>query len=386
MMYLFKHASIYAPEYQGEKDVLIGGSRILAVGNELEPGKGMDVEVINARGLIMVPGFIDAHVHIAGAGGEGGPASRTPELPLSYLLEGGVTGVVGCLGTDGFTRSQESVLMKAKALKEEGLSAWMYAGAYQLPTPSLTGEIGRDISLVEEVIGAGEIALADHRSSAPTLEELIKFTEHARVGGMLGGKAGVVNIHLGDAEKPFDLLYQAVENSELPLKQFFPTHINRNSHIFEEAKTYGKKGWVDITASSYKAFPDIEVKPAVAIGSLLRAGVPLEHITMTSDANGSLPEFDANGQLTKVAFGKPVSILEELRDAVLQEKLPLGQALAVVTKNPANVLKLARKGEIRPEADADVLLLDEDLGIDSVFAMGHPMMLNGRLLKIGTYE
>ena len=190
------------------------------------------------------------------------------------MLDGGITTIVGCLGTDGFTRSLEAVLMKVKSLKAEGVSAYMYTGSYQVPTPTLLGDVGRDIALIEEVIGVGEIALSDHRSSCPTTDELIRLVEHARVGGMLGGKAGIANIHMGDAKNPFQPIYDAVAKSELKLTQFFPTHCNRNPYIFEDAKSYGKKGYVDLTASSYPYDPENEIKPSKAIVELVNAGVP----------------------------------------------------------------------------------------------------------------
>ena len=344
------------------------------------------MKVIDATGLNMTPGLIDAHVHIAGAGGEGGPATRTPEMQLSHMLEAGVTTVIGCLGTDGMTRSVESVLMKVKGLRQEGVSAWMYTGAYQVPTPTITGDVGRDVALIEEVIGVGEVAISDHRSSFPSTNELIRLTEHARVGGMLGGKAGIVNIHMGDARNPFKPLYDAVEISELKLTQFFPTHVNRNDYIFEDAKEYGKKGYIDITASSYPFFPQYEIKPSKAIVEFLKAGVPLENITMTSDACGSLPDFDEKGNLVKLAMGFPMSILTELIDTVKEEKLPLEQAIKVVTSNPADALKLRSKGRIAVNKDADLVLFDEDFKVVHLLAMGTMMVENGKMLKKGSYE
>ena len=384
-MILIKNAEVFAPEAIGIKDVLLAGGQIIAIEDEITTGS-LDAEVIDAHGLKLTPGFIDAHVHIAGAGGEGGPATRTPEIPLSQLLEAGVTTVIGCLGTDGMTRSIESVLMKVKALRDEGMSAWMYSGAYQVPTPTLTGDVGRDVALLDEVIGIGEIALSDHRSSTPTTPELIRLAEHARVGGMLGGKAGIVNIHMGDAKNPFRPIYDAVEQSELPIKQFYPTHCNRNDYIFEDAKVYGKKGWVDITTSSYPYFPEYEIKPSKAVSELLKAGVPENHITFTSDANGSLPDFDEQGNLVKLEKGLPMANLTELRDTVLVEQVPMEVALKVLTSNPATALKLKRKGIVAANADADLLLMNEKLEITHVIARGELVMRDGNLMKKGSYE
>lgn len=382
---LLKNASVFSPQLLGEKDVLLGGGKILAIDDHIYFDSPL-IEKVDCKGKIIVPGFIDAHVHIAGAGGEGGPATRTPEMQLSHMIEAGVTTVIGCLGTDGFTRSFESVLMKVKALRDEGVSAWMYAGSYQVPTNTLTGDIGKDISLIEEVIGVGEIALSDHRSSHPTTSELTKLAAHARVGGLLGGKAGILNIHMGDAKKPFQPLYDLEANSELKLTQFLPTHCNRNHYIYEDAKTYGKKGFVDLTTSSYPYFPDLEIKASKAVQGFIEAGVPEEHITMTSDAFGSLPDFDEHGNLVKLEMGLLTSLYAEWKDMVLEEGLSIEMALKTVTSNPARILKLHQKGKIEITKDADILILDEDLILDSVIAMGQWMMKDKELLRKGSYE
>ncbi len=387
-MLLIKNAEVHSPVFLGIKDILIAGEKIIAVENEIDARalKSIEIITIDGTGKRVIPGLIDAHVHVAGAGGEGGPATRTPEMQLSHMLDGGITTVVGCLGTDGFTRSLEAVLMKVKSLKAQGVSAYMYTGSYQVPTPTLLGDVGRDIALIEEVIGIGEIAISDHRSSCPSTAELIRLVEHARVGGMLGGKAGIANMHMGDARDPFRPIYDAVENSELKLTQFFPTHCNRNPYIFEDAKAYGKKGYVDLTASSYPYDPENEIKPSKAIVELLSAGVPLEHITMTSDGNGSLPNFDKDGRLISMDMGLPKSIMSVMIDTVTEENLPLETAVAVVTSNVASILRLRDKGRIEPGKDADIVILDKDYAISDLISRGQMMTRNYERLKKGTYE
>lgn len=385
-MILLKNCEIYSPELLGDSDILVAGNQIVATGNNLALGENLKVETIDCTGMKVIPGIIDAHVHIAGAGGEGGPATRTPEIQLSRLIEAGVTSVVGCLGTDGLTRSVESVLMKAKALRQEGISAWIYTGSYQVPPLTILGGVGKDIAMIDEVIGTGEVAISDHRSSFPSITELIRIAAHSKVGGMLGGKAGIVNIHMGDAMNPFQPIYEAVAQSELKFSQFLPTHCNRNSHIYEEAKIYGQKGYVDITASSYPFFPQYEIKPSRAIAGLLEAGVPIGHITMSSDGCGSLPGFDEYGNLVTLEMGFPLSVFTELADLVNIEGLPLEQAIRVVSTNVADILKLKQKGRIAVGKDADLVVLDNNFNICHVIAMGNLMMKNGEMLKKGTYE
>jgi len=375
MLTLFKNATTYSPHLLGNKDILVGGKTILAIADHIEPPQGVEVQIVDCTGLWLMPGLIDSHVHITGGGGEGGPASRMPELQISMMTEAGVTTVVGCLGTDGITRSVESVLMKVKSIRANGMSAWMYTGAYQVPPPTITGDIMRDITLIEEVIGVGEIAISDHRSSVPTIAELSKLTGHARVAGMIGGKAGIINMHMGDAKDPFRPLHDIVANSEMGYKQFIPTHCNRNDYIFEDAKEYGKKGFVDITTSSYPYYKDEEIKPSVALKLLLESGVPIKHITFTSDACGSLPGFDPEtGKLIKIEMGLPDSILREIKEAVLEDGIALEIALQVATSNPADILKLTNKGYIKEGFDADILILNPS------FDIVH-LMANGKMVK-----
>ena len=375
MLTLFKNAETYTPLYIGKKDILVGGKSILAIKDQIDTPKDIEVDIVDCTGLNLMPGLIDSHVHITGGGGEGGPISRMPELQISQMIDAGVTTVIGCLGTDGITRSVESVLMKVKNIKANGMSAWMYTGAYQVPPPTITGDIMRDITLIEEVIGVGEIAISDHRSSVPTIAELSKLTGHARVAGMIGGKAGIINMHMGDARDPFRPLHDVVANSEMGYKQFIPTHCNRNDYIFEDAKEYGKKGYVDITTSSYPYYKDEEIKPSVALKQLLESAVPIRHITFTSDACGSLPGFDPEtGKLIRMEMGLPDSILREIKEAVTEDGIPLEIALQVATSNPADILKLTGKGYIKEGFDADILLLD------AAYNIVH-LMANGKMVK-----
>jgi beta-aspartyl-dipeptidase (metallo-type) len=203
---------------------------------------------------------------------------------------------------------------------------------------------------------------------------------------MLGGKAGIVHLHMGDARDPFSLVYQAEERSELPLTQFLPTHCNRNPHILEAAKSFGKRGLVDLTAVSFSRDPGKNVKPSRAVVELLEAGVPLAHITVSSDGCGSLPSFDADGNLLGLETGEPSSILVELRDLVEREGLPLEGALPVMTSNVSRALKLHRKGRLAVGMDADLVLLDSSMQIRHLVARGEILVRDGELLRKGTFE
>lgn len=363
-MILLKNGAVFSPQYLGLRDILIAGQRVVAIEQEINLPRSEYLEIIDLEKQWVFPGLIDSHIHIAGAGGEGGPATRTAELNFNTIIDSGITTVIGCLGTDGITRTVESVLMKAKALKQQGMSAWIYTGSYQVPPPTITGSVANDIALIDEVIGAGEIAIADHRSTYPTLNEFIKLVQEAKVGGLMGGKAGILNIHLGENGPPFDLIYQAVEQSGILFRQFLPTHCNRSREVFEAAKTYGKKGFVDLTTSAYPYYPDSEIKPSEAYFEFLDTGVPIEHITMSTDAGGSLPEFDKEGNLVKLVQGNPISLFRELMDIIsdkrMKDEYQVSLAVQTVTSNVSEILKLTTKGRVVSGNDADLLVLNKE--------------------------
>lgn len=389
MLTLIKNAEIYAPDPLGKKDILLVDKRIGLIKDEIDfPADFTDIKVIDAAGKKVVPGFIDSHVHITGGGGEGSFKTRTPEIQLTQATMGGVTTLIGVIGTDGTTRTMPNLIAKARALEEEGITCFVQTGSYQVPVKTLTGKIEDDIILIDKIIGVGEVAIADHRSSQPTVEELAKIASAARIGGMLSGKAGIVNVHVGDSHDHLKVIEQVVDTTDIPIRQFYPTHINRNPHLFEAGVAYAKKGgWIDFTTSSIPKFlEEGEVKCSTALKRMLDSGVDISQITFTSDGQASLPDFDEKGELIGLKIGRVSSLYKEVKDAIQKEQIPLETAIRVITANPAAVLKLKQKGTVEEGRDADLVLLDENLEIDTVIALGQVMVENRHAVVFGTFE
>jgi beta-aspartyl-dipeptidase (metallo-type) len=308
---------------------------------------------------------------------------------LSEVTLAGVTTLIGVIGTDGTTRTMTNLIAKARGLEEEGITCFVQTGSYQVPLKTLTGKIEDDIILIDKIIGVGEVAIADHRSSQPTAEEMTKIASSARIGGILSGKAGIVNVHVGDGYDHLNVILDIIENTEIPIRQFYPTHINRNPHLFEEGIKFAKKGgYVDFTTSSIPKFlEEGELKCSLALKRMLDSHVDISQITFTSDAQGSLPDFNELGELVGLKIGKISSLYKEVRDAVMNEKIPLEMALKVITQNPASILKLKQKGMVAAGKDADLVFLHkENLMIDSVMALGKMMVIDGKAVVTGTFE
>jgi beta-aspartyl-dipeptidase (metallo-type) len=381
---LLRNAELYDPSPRGRAHLLVGGERILWVGREV-PTVGLPVEEHDLRGRRVVPGLIDCHVHLTGGGGEAGPETRVPPLPLSRMTTGGVTTAVGVLGTDDAIRSPAELVTVARGLNAEGLSAYCLTGGYHVPPVTVTGSVRRDLVLIDVILGVGEVAISDHRSSQPTLDELLRVAADAHVGGLMSGKAGILHLHVGDGERGLQPVRDALDRSEIPAAVFHPTHVNRRRALFDEALALAQRGCtVDITA--FPVGDDEDAWGAVeALSRYLTADLPPERVTVSSDGGGCLPVFDQDGRVTAMEVGTPTSLIDTLR-SLLACGRPLEQVLPAFTSNPARLLRLPRKGRLTEGADADLVVLGADGTAADVMARGRWLVRDSRAVVRGTFD
>lgn len=387
---IIKNINVYAPENMGKKDVVIVSDKIEGVYDNIDiPDNFVSIEVIDGSEKILFPGFLDCHVHIIGGGGEGGFKTRTPEISVISLVEAGITTVVGCIGTDGVCRSMRALIAKAKGLEEEGITSYCYSGSYEIPVKTITESIKGDLMMVDKIIGVGEVALSDHRSSQASYEDFVNTVAQARVGGILSGKAGIVNVHLGDGARRLEYLFKIIEETEIPPTQLLPTHINRSDKLFEVGIEYAKKGgFIDLTTSSDTRFLEPgELSAGEGLALLLKNGVDIKHITFSSDGNGSMPVFDSNGKLVGLGICSVESLYREVKESIQKYKVSIEEAIKVITSNVAEVLKLNNKGKVEAGRDADLVIVNkENLGIDIVITKGKVVVKDGKAIIKPTFE
>lgn len=373
-MLLLKNADTYSPRHIGMTDILIANDRIV----EIRPGIDYSIAgmtVLDLQGEKVIPGLIDQHVHSIGGGGEDGYASRVPALKFSDCVRAGVTTMVGLLGTDCRTRSLADLLAMTNGLTATGITSYCLTGAYEYPSPTLTGSVGDDIVYIAEILGV-KLAISDHRCSNPTKEELIRLASEVRIAALLSKKPGVVHLHVGAAPEGIRKVLEIVRETPLPAKHFRPTHMG--GHIDQALEFAALGGYVDLTAD--------EETPAKMKG-LLDMGCPSQLLTMSSDSNGSFPRWNERKEIIGMTYGKQSSLFASVRALVEKQGLALEHALAFITENVARALALyPRKGTLQEGSDADMAVLGRGLSIESVMAKGRWLSYEGEILVKGMYE
>ena len=360
MFTLIENGEVFAPEPLGRSSVLLAHDKIVKIGrvsladvNAL----GVEVETIDASGCYVTPGFIDPHQHVLGGSGEEGFASQTPEISASEIVSAGITTVVGCLGVDTTMKTLSGLLAKVKGLKEEGLNAYMWSGGYNVPPKSIASSVRDDIMFIEEVIGCGEVAIADERSTGPTAQELSRIVHDAYVGGMLSRKAGITHFHVGTGEDRLGLLRKLIEKHGVDPEWLWVTHITRSEKLMLEAIELAKTGsWVDIDTVD-ENLPD-------CLEFYLEHGGPQEKLTVSTDAS----------------ITSPANLYNEIRKCVLEAGRPLATVLPLVTSNTAKALKLGIKGRLESGKAADVLVMTQkEMELIEVISLGRRLLKDGSL-------
>ena len=378
MFSLIKNGNVFTPQAIGKKDVLVCAGKIVQIADKIEEPAGYPTEIIDASGMKVAPGIVDTHVHLLGAGGGGGPDTRSSVVHFSTLACAGVTTVVGTLGLDTMGFGPRELYIRARALEREGLSTYMLTGSYVLPSVTITGAVSTDIVFVDKIIGL-KIALREVMCKNPEKDLLKQVISEVMRAGRWSAKAGVVVAHLGDVPGSLSDVCDALEELMIPKQHFIATHINRSMEILEDAISCAKRGMIFDLTGNVPMSSSIPASRAFRI--MLDAGVPLENITFSSDSGAFHTD---NGHDVIL----PVDVcIKELQRMVNDERITLSDALTTLTANPARLYGLDNsKGCLEAGKDADIMLLDSALNVDTVMAKGRVLVSAGRPVVRGRLE
>lgn len=380
MFKLIKNGHVYSPADLGVKDILLWEDRVIKIGENLKIPEGFEGKEFDLSGKIIIPGIVDTHVHITGGGGEGGFTTRTSEITFEEIAEAGVTTLVGVLGTDGYARRVEDVLVKCMALREEGFDCYFLTGSYTFPITTMRGSVAEDIIFNEYCLGTGEVAHCDHRGSLMRYEEFTRLAADTRNGARLAGLKGVLNIHLGNYSDPADFFIRACEEDITFRPLIVPTHVTRKYDVFDSClKFLEYGGQIDITAgsdgdASQKSYGSVE-----GLEIIYKKYGTLDRVTMTSDGNGSAPIWDELGNMIGMGKGSSKVLLADLKKATKNGIIPFEETLRTMTTIPAAVYGLKNSaGTIVENGTANFAVLDENLDLVETILNGKRVWIKGK--------
>jgi beta-aspartyl-dipeptidase (metallo-type) len=384
---LLRGGHLFDPDDRGITDVLICGATVASIAPTIDPaGLQAPVEIHELGGARVAPGLVDAHIHLIGGGGGEGYESRLPEIWLSELSLRGITTVVGAPGLDMVSKRMQTLLAKAYALEREGLSSFIYVGGFVRPWGTITGSVTDDLYAIPNVLGV-KVALGEHKASRYADDELIDLAAQLYLTSALAQKSAVLHAHLGLRREPASQLAAVIARSDVPPERFVATHVNNGSETLAAAPELARLGaWIDVTSvlGPWSAAKD-SVKASVAVRRFLDAGVPLTQMSISSDANASVPQ--PRDGVRDPYWTKVETLPGTVADLVREEGLKLSDALRLVTTNPARALGLAeRKGSIAVGRDADVVVLDDAFLVKHVWARGRQLVRDGQPLRRSMFE
>jgi len=370
---LIENAEIFTPARRiARGSILVRGGRIAALGPAARTRGARGVaDVIDGRGLIAVPGFIDIHLH---GGGGADFMDATPEAAARALrthLRKGTTSAVPTL----MTASHADILAAIRAVRAAS------QGAGPLP----------------EILGLhleGPYIAADKRGAQP-LDAIRPFAaREMRAYVEAAGPLGIRIVTLAPEKRGAAALIAflaargivaSAGHSSATFAQAaagIEAGIRHGTHLFNAMtgllhREPGLAGalLLDDRASVEIIADGMHLHPAV-VETVLRLK-PRGKVVLVTDATrragrGSRPLLTADGKL----YGSVITLDVALRNMVRWTGRPLTEILPMLTVNPARVLGIARrKGRLAVGADADVVLLDRGLNVRRVFLGGREVLI-----------
>ncbi len=356
-------------------DILIENGKIKKIG-KISDSK---TEKINAKGLIVAPGFVDMHVHLREPGGE---AKETIETGLKSALKGGITSVLAMPNTNPLIDSPVLVKYQLNKAKELNL-ANLFVSARITKNGCLSDmrqlQLAGAIALTDDGDDVEDAGLLRHAFEwAKTFD--LPILVHAEMTSISGNGAmheGEISSKLGLTGIPRSAEDLAVYKSILLAEEIGAkvhiTHVSTFGAVeaIRQAKKRGAKVTAEATPHHFsltheeclnwntnaKMYPPLrEEKDIKAVQKGLKDGtidaIATDHAPHT--AMDKLVPFD---EATRGTVGLETSFAVGNTYLVRNKALTLNELISKMTYKPAKILGI-KKGTLNIGTDADIAIID----------------------------
>jgi dihydroorotase (multifunctional complex type) len=352
-------------------NILVAGERIVAVGPDAEPTA--DSEVVNAAGLLVLPGLVDAHVHLREPGGE---HKEDIVSGTQAALAGGVTTVLAMPNTsppiaDRFSLANVIALADSKAVCDFGF----FIGATPnnaAEAANLTGAVGLKMYMGSST---GSLLVRDFDSQ---YEHFRTFPRQRPIVVHAEDEAAVQWFARQGQRRP--PLCAALETARALV---LAEHLGRRLHIchlstayelelVRAAKARGAPVTCEVAPHHLLLTDNAEWRlgPLVKMNPPLRSAADLDALWDNLDwvdaiASDHAPHTRDEKQvgMTDAPAGVPglETTLPLLLTASGEGRMMLSDLVRLTSSGPADVFGLQRKGHIAPDYDADLVLVSPDV-------------------------
>lgn len=375
---LIRGGQVYLGGHFEKKDVLLKGNKIAAIGSGLCAAK-----TIAADGLLVVPGFIDAHTHGAA------------NVDVNAADADGLRTIAAFFATQGTTAFHASVLTDTDAvtrrcltniqtvMHDEGRGAQLLGAHLEGPFLAKTYKG----AMPEHLLQKGNAALL--RAWQQEFPGVVRYvTVSPEVDGineMIAEVAQDVVIAIGHSGADYATAMQAIENGARCVTHTF--NAMRLFHQHEPAimgAALESDCWCEAICDGRHLHP-ATVRLLLKCKGIHRVMAVTDSIMAAGLPDGSyklgvndvvVENGDAKLKENGVRAGSTLTTIAALRNLVRFTGRPVEEMLPLLTENPADALRLSQKGRIAPGMDADVVLLTPQLTVCRTVVGGHTVYEN----------
>jgi dihydroorotase len=369
--------------------LLVDGGKVASVqaSSMAAPAPG-GIETLDAKGLWLLPGLIDMHVHLREPGQE---SKETIASGTRAAAAGGITTLVAMPNTIPATDSVAILeLVKAKA-RAEGV-------VHVLVSAAITkGRQGQELTEIGELAKAGAVLLTDDGDGVMNAELMRRALEYASMFGLplmqhcedkaLAAEGvmneGAVATRLGLRGMPKAaeavMVARDIVLAEATGGRVHMAHLSGKASIelVRAAKARGMKNITCETAPHYFSLTDSWIRehdystfgkmnpPLGSEEDLLAVLEGLRDGTIDAIATDHAPHssLDKNVEFDKAAFGilgLETSLALALSELVHKQVITPSRLVGLMSLNPARILGLKGKGTLSAGSDADLCLVDPE--------------------------
>ena len=386
-------AVVSASGLSTDTSVLIQGARIVRVGPSCDLAGRAPGRTIDARGAIVVPGFIDMHIH-GSAGFDTMDATPSALARMTeFVSPHGVTGFLPTVMSTPIEQMLAATHAAAQAAQAD-INPYGEHGEYDRPrrgaqvlginvegpflNPEFKGAqpeagiVGPDLAILRRILeaGGGHVRVMTIAPEMPGAMEIVKALASQGVLASIGHSGACYDDITGAIEAGLRLVTHTYNGMR-------GLH-HREPGVVGAALVRGELA-CEVIADGIHVHP-----AAVKLVAQIKGSNGTVLMTDAMRATG-LPDgnYELGGQHvivtggaarleTGVLAGSTLTMDAAVRNMVKFAGIPLHEAISMASSTPARLIGLAdRKGRIEPEMDADIVLLDaETLQVRATLVMG----------------